>query len=179
MKLAVVVNIYECPYLDDWKKAIGCQLDMDFDIIFTTLEIINTTLKHTVEDYDAILFLDIDDIPEQALTHIAKLNAKEYDVTAFAAKLVNKDNEQYGYFGTNVDLNSYNVFGFGNTVWRSDALRKLLPIDTSVEMFDWVLAKQAKSEGFLMRFEPTPLIRYRMYGQNDSLVKLGDKYVWG
>ena len=179
MKLAVCANIYDCPYFDNWKKGIASQIDMDFIIIYTLLESINITLKQVVEDYDAVLFLDIDDIPEQALVHIAKINAKEYDVTAFAMKLVNEQNEEFGRFGKEVDLSEYNIYGFGNTVWRSDALRKLLPIDLNDKPIDWQLANKAYSEGFSMHFERLPLIRYRQYGKNSRLVDMGDAYVWG
>ena len=182
MKLAVWANLYEGlndDYLDEWRKAIGRQLDMNFMIYYSSLEVCNSTLKQLVEDYDAVLFLDADDIPEPALVHVAKINAEKYDVTAFGMKMVNEDNTEItGMFGRVVDVNDYNVWGFGNSVYRSDILKRLLPIDVDCEQPDWDTAKRAHGLGASMHFERLQLIRYRQYGQNDRLVKVGESYVW-
>jgi len=110
MKLAVWINIYDCPYYDDWKQGIASQIDKDFEIYYN--------VEDAYDNADCVLCLDIDDIPEPALVHIAKLRAREYDVTAFAMTMVNEDNtEVIGKFGKMVDVNKYNVWGFGNTVY--------------------------------------------------------------
>ncbi len=181
MKLAVWTNIYEGlndKYLDEWRKAMGRQLDMKYEILFSTLEGCNTTLKHAVENYDAILFLDIDDIPEQALVHIAKINAREHDITAFAMKMVDEDNNEIGRFGRMVNVSTYNVWGFGNTIYTSEVLKKLLPINIECDTPDWDTVKRANSMGVKLSFCPSSLVRYRQYKQNDRLVKVGDVYVW-
>ncbi len=170
MKLVVWIDVYDCPYYNDWKRGIARQLDKDFEIYYS--------LEHACRDADAVLCLDIDDIPEPALIHVAKLNAREYDVTAIAMKIINEDNQQTGYFGKMINVNDYNVWGFGNTVWRSGILEPLLPI-RDVYPADWDTVTRAYKNGAHLHFEPMSLIRYRQYGQESNLVKLGDVYVWG
>lgn len=183
MKLVVWANIYEGlndDYLNDWRKALGRQLDMDYEILYSSLEGANVCLKNAVENYDAILCLDVDDIPEQALIHIAKINAGKHDVTAFGMKMVDEKNENVtGLFGRVVDVSKHNVWGFGNTVYRSDILKRLLPIDFTVAQPDWETAKKADGLGADMHFERLALIRYRQYSSSQAnLVKKGEVYVW-
>jgi hypothetical protein len=179
MKLAAWANIYKCPYFLEWKEGIANQLDMDFSIYYSTLEGANKTLDIITQEYDAVLCLDIDDIPEPALTHIAKINARKHDITAFAMKIIDEDNKQMGYFGKLINISDYNIWGFGNTVWKSKTLRDVLPIDFETYPADWNTVTHAYNNGAHLHFEPLPLIRYRQYGQADNrLVQLGDKYVW-
>jgi hypothetical protein len=183
MRLAIWANLYDnmnSAYFDDWRKGLAQQIDHDYEILYSTLEGGNDCLQKAVEDYDAILCLDVDDIPEPALTHVAKISARDHDITAFAMKMVDQDNKGViGYFGKMVDVSAYNIWGFGNTVFTSEALRRLLPIDFKTYPPDWELAKKAHGLGTPLYFERLPLIRYRQYGQNDRLVKLGDAWVWG
>ena len=183
MKLVVVANLYEGmneDYFMEWRKALGRQLDMDFELVYTELQFMNSTLARVTQEYDAVLMLDVDDIPEEALTHVAKINAKKHDVTAISMKLVDEDNVQFGLFGGKVDVEKYNVWGCGNTVWKSDVLDCLLPFDYSIERPDWAMAREAHREGFDLHVERLPLIRYRRYNDLQAgLVKKGDAYAWG
>ena len=83
-----------------------------------------------------------------------------------------------GVFGKMVDVNDYNVWGFGNTVWRSEILAGVLPIDMEAEQPDYVAVMNAYNGGASLYFDEARLIRYRIYGQNDRLVELEGVYVW-
>lgn len=180
MNLAVWANTWDdMPFYDDWWKGINNQHDNDFHIYFSTLEGANDCLSGLVQRYDAILCLDVDDIPEPALINVAKTRAKRYDITGFGMKLVNENNEAYGRFGKMVDIKDYNVWGFGNTVWKSDVMADILPVDFGCATPDWEAVTRAWNNGAYLHFERLPLIRYRQYGQNDRLIKVGDVYVWG
>ncbi len=169
MKLVVWVNLYkDCSYYNDWKRGIANQIDKDFEIYFN--------VEHACRDSDAVLCLDIDDIPQPALTHVAKLNARQHDITAFAMRMFG---EKTGWFGKMVDVNDYNVWGLGNTVWRSNILKSALPINQELDMPDWDAVTRACKEGARLHFEGLPLIHYRMYGQNKNLIELDGVYVWG
>ena len=180
MNLAIWANVWDSmPYFDDWWAGINNQIDNDFHIYYSTLEGANDCLSMLVKRYDAILCLDVDDIPEPALVNIAKSCTKRYDITGFGMKLVNEDNEAYGRFGKMVDIKDYNVWGFGNTVWKSDVMADILPVDFDCATPDWEAVTRAWNNGAHLHFERLPLIRYRQYGQNDRLIKVGDVYVWG
>ena len=180
MKLVIWANTWpEMPYYKEFMLGLSSQIDRDFDVYHSTSEGANDTLGKIVQEYDAILCLDVDDIPEPALINVAKTCAKKYDITGFGMKLVNEDNEAYGRFGKMVDIKDYNVWGFGNTVWKSDVMADILPVDFDCATPDWEAVTRAWNNGAHLHFERLPLIRYRQYGQNDRLIKVGDVYVWG
>ena len=188
MNLAVLANIWDCLYFNDWKAGIAKQIDMDFEIVWYEHECINRILRQELDNYDAILFLDIDDIPQPALTAAAKRYAKEYDVTGFGMKLIGEMSGLFGrqcvrvnYTGdgsrnrtiTEQDKTYYYSHGFGNTVYRTSILKELVPLTTDL---DTII--RAYELGASVYFESLPLIHYRQYGQNDSLVELDGRYVW-
>jgi len=172
MKLAVWTNFYECPYFDDWKRGIAKQVDMDF--------VIYSSVQHACDNSDAVLCLDIDDIPSSMIVKIAKQVALDYDVTAFGARIINEKGRAIGRFGLGgLDIYKYNVFGFTNTVYRSEVLSKLLPI-RDVLIPDWDTARRAFEMGASMHFDDRVLTSYRQYGQesNQRLVEIDGRYVW-
>jgi len=161
MKLAVWANYYyPCKYYSEWRKAMDLQSDLDY--------VICPHVEDALDYADLVLCLDIDDIPEPRLVYHAK--RVTHDVTAFAMTMFG---DMEGKFGKMVDVNKYNVWGFGNTVWKSEVLASVLPVDT-----DWFATWVAYNNGASLGFVDIPLIRYRQYGQNKSLVKLEDAYVW-
>lgn len=177
MRFAVFANVYDCPYFGDWRKAMFQQSDQGFDILYFTISELNESLARACVNYDALLFLDIDDIPHFSLVANAKRYARENDVTAIGMKMVDENNEiTTGIFGKMVDINKYNVWGFGNTVYRTRAISPALPVYG--DPIDWAFARAVRDAGFELHFEPLPLINYRQYGQNKRLVEIDDRYVW-
>ena len=169
MRLAVWANWYKCPYYDEWVEALQNQGDQDFTAC--------ALIEPIIDNFDAVLCLDIDDTPEPDLVRVAKINVKLYDITAFAMTMFG---DREGYFGTErpLDLDMHNIWGFGNTVWKAEILKEFLPIP-DVKYPDWHTIKRAQAAGAHLHFEKLPLIRYRQYGQTKNLVRLGDEYVWG
>ena len=161
MKLAIWANVYDCPYFDEFCDGVWAQSDMNYFIY--------ADVEDAISNGDLVLCLDIDDIPEPELVYHAKRIT--HDVTAFAMTMFG---DIEGKFGKMVDVEKYNVWGFGNTVWKSKVLASVLPVTA-----DWDAVTCAYNKGASLGFVDLPLIRYRMYGQNKSLVKLDDVYVWG
>ena len=56
-----------------------------------------------------------------------------------------------------------NVMGLSNTAYRSDLLRRCLPIPTEAELMDWLLAVRSLALGARLQFDPEPRMWYRQY----------------
>ena len=168
VRLGIWANSYDCPYLPEWQKGIDMQSDRDF--------MVYSEVEEAVKWNDCVLCLDIDDIPEPRLVWRAKLQAQRYDITGFGMTMFG---EIEGVFGKTVNINDYNVWGFGNTVWRSEVLAGVLPLDMEAEQPDYEAVKRAVAGGASLHFDEARLIRYRQYGQ-DSRLCLGKDgcYVW-
>ena len=161
MKLSVWANWYNCPYYNNFHAGLISQTDMDFNAY--------AILGPTCLDSDLVLCLDIDDIPEPELVYHAK--RATHDITAFAMTMFG---DIEGKFGKMVDINEYNVWGFGNTVWKSEVLASVLPVTT-----DYDAVTRAYNNGASLGFVDIPLIRYRRYsGQQSEMVELDGVYVW-
>ena len=173
MNLAVLANIWDCPYFNDWKAGIANQIDMDFEIIYYDLEHMNSAIGRVIDDYGGFLFLDIDDIPQPALVSAAKRYAKEYEVVGFGMRLIGEMSGLFGMRSTGELGEEYYCHGFWNTYYNSLVLRALLPLTT-----DYDTIKRAAQLGALIGFESLPLIHYRQYGQNKNLVEIDGRYVW-
>lgn len=178
MRLATYINLYNCDiaHLSEWDNGMRKQIDWDYEIVYYRAEHINDTLLNTIDDYDAVLFLDIDDIPQPALISAAKQYAEKHDVTAVGMWMV-EDGEITGLFGAPTNITEYNVHGLGNTVYRTEVLKDILPIDI-VWPLDYHLAKKAHEAGYELAFKSLPLIHYRQYGQNDRIVEVEGGRAW-
>ncbi len=61
-----------------------------------------------------------------------------------------------GRRGTGSALPRTNVFGLSNTAYRSDVLRRCLPIPAEAALVDWYLITRAWLQGARLAFDPTP-----------------------
>ena len=168
-RLAVFANVYDTPYIHDWRKGIASQIDMDFEIVYYLHEELNGALARILDDYDNLLFLDIDDIPQPALISTAK-QYMDYDVVGFGMRMFG---DREGVFGFRKAPIKYNVYGFGNTMYSVDAIEHLMPLTT-----DYDTAQRAFYDGFAFEFVDLPLIHYRQYGQNDNIIEVEGGRAW-
>lgn len=59
-----------------------------------------------------------------------------------------------------------NFLGLGNSVWRSEALARCLPLPRTVQALDWHLAVKALALGLRLGFDQRPGLLYRQYPDN-------------
>jgi len=64
-----------------------------------------------------------------------------------------------------------NVFGLSNSAFRSDVLRRCLPVRADVELVDWYLATRAWLLGAELEFEDIIRMDYRQHGTNMTQVR--------
>ena len=134
-------------------------------------------LAAMVDAYDGIVAADIDDVMLPSRVAASRASLDDADITACALDVIDESGRDLGVvFVPPADLRldtmlpRWNVFGFSNVVWRTDMLRRCMPIPASCRLFDWLLTTRAWSLGARLAFDRTPRMRYRQYGANTAAV---------
>ena len=65
-----------------------------------------------------------------------------------------------------------NVFGFSNSAYRADLLKRTLPIPVNAVLVDWFIATRAWLQGAKLSFDREPRMDYRQHPKNMALVRL-------
>lgn len=138
-------------------------------------------LEKVLESFDGIVLVDSDDILRPTRIQAAREALESADVYACALRLVDKAGRDLGQtmslpggLPAEEVLPSGNIFGLSNTAYRSDTLRRCLPIPTAAFAPDWYLATKAWLNGARMEFDPVPRMSYRRHGRN--MVAVGPPY---
>jgi len=134
-------------------------------------------IDRMVDAYDAIVFTDSDDLLHPGRVAAARAALEHYDVAACALRMVDAEARDLGMdFGPAEGedavemLPRNNVFGLSNTAYRTEILRRCLPIPAENPLVDWLLATRAHGLGARMAFDATPLMSYRQHGENIARV---------
>jgi hypothetical protein len=190
------------PYLQDWHASVLAQTDTAFDLCVgldglspadvtravgmeldgrwmpavgptTPARVRSEAITQLVREYDAVIFVDSDDVllPERVAA-ARKLLARA-DVTGCALDIVDQAGRPVGaQFGPPAGLTTaallprWNIFGLSNTAYRSDTLGACLPVPDDCVLVDWLLATRAWSNGARLEFDAAPRMRYRQYEAN-------------
>jgi hypothetical protein len=123
--------------------------------------------------YDAIVFVDADDVLEPTRVAAARDALSACDVSGCALCLTDAAGTDLGIsFGAphGADLARllprYNVFGLSNSAYRSATLAKCLPVPSGCVLIDWLLASRACASGATLGFDDVPRMRYRRHDNN-------------
>lgn len=191
-------------YLPDWYRSVQAQTDQDFQLwigldgieagavetaIGTRLEVVwvasesgNTpalirqrSLAQIVEDVDAVVLVDSDDILHPSRVAAARTALETSELVACALRLVDQHRKDLGTTFTLCEqvvpdniLPRNNVFGFSNSAYRSELLRRCLPLPADVTLVDWFLATKAWLLGARLAFDPIVRMDYRQHGANTA-----------
>jgi len=130
-------------------------------------------MQRIVDRYDAVVFVDSDDLLSPTRIAEDRKQLQRHDVVGCALRVVDESGADTGViFGPapearpDEDLARYNVFGLSNSAYRSDVLRRCLPFPSECVLVDWFLATRAWLGGADLWFDATPRMRYRQYGLN-------------
>lgn len=134
-------------------------------------------IDRMVDGYHGIVFTDSDDLLHPTRVAAARTALERYDVAACALRMVDAEARDLGVdFGPAEGedpvemLPRNNVFGLSNTAYRTELLRRCLPIPAQNPLVDWLLATRAHALGATMVFDRTPLMSYRQHGENIARV---------
>jgi hypothetical protein len=143
----------------------------------TSAQVRANVIDRMVYAYDGVIFTDSDDMLHPTRVAAARAALESCDVAACALRMVDEEGGDLGVnFGPAADedpvemLPRNNVFGLSNTAYRTEILRRCLPIPADNPLVDWLLATRAHALGARMVFDPAPLMSYRQHGENIARV---------
>jgi hypothetical protein len=144
----------------------------------TPAQIRQRAFARIVEFCNGVVLVDSDDVLHLSRVASARVALETSDLAGCALRLVDKEGRDLGMnFGLphNVRpegvLPRNNVFGLSNSAFRSDLLRRCLPIPAATELVDWFLATQAWLYGARLAFDPVVRMDYRQHSANMARVK--------
>ena len=207
-KLALYTTVYPGvePYLPAWYESVQVQSDRDVDLwigvdalgtssleaVFggsdltwvpaskggTPAEVRQKALSRMLDSYDAVIFVDSDDVMHPSRVAGARVAIEDCELGACAMRLIDDrggDLQQTFDLPAGVDVDSVlprnNVFGLSNSVMTTDLLRRCLPIPPEAILVDWYLATRAWLLGARLGFDPTVRMFYRQHGSNTARLR--------
>ena len=130
-------------------------------------------LRQLIEEHDAVVLVDSDDTLMADRVRAARSAIRDAQMVACALELMDEHGARLNRSFTapvpeaaSAQLPRANVFGFSNTVCRSEILKRCLPTTPDVELMDWHVATRAWLLGATLRFDPRPYMFYRQHDQN-------------
>ncbi len=132
-------------------------------------------LTQIVDACDGVVLVDSDDLLHPTRVAAARRDLRAADVTGCALSLVDERGANLGLVmglpsGTAADsvLPRHNLYGLSNSAFRSDTLRRCLPIPAEVTLVDWFLITRAWSFGARLAFDAEVRMDYRQHGANTA-----------
>jgi hypothetical protein len=204
MKTALYTTFYPAakPYLQTWANSVKAQTDQDFDLWIATdnvevndwdrpkdgihwfhaepgdtpASLRQSVFEEIVQAYDAVIFVDSDDVLLPNRVNAAKYYLRLCDVYGCALNLVDTlgTDLMLTFTTSRTDyttlLSCHNIFGLSNTAYKTETLAKCLPLPTDTVLVDWLLVSRALRENAELFFDPTPHMLYRQYPSNTAKV---------
>jgi len=144
----------------------------------TPAQIRQRSLAQIVKTCDAVVLVDSDDILHESRVAAARSALDKAELYGCALRLVNQQGRELRWtFGLPPEaraediLPRYNIFGMSNTAYRSELLRRCLPVPAGVALVDWFLATKAWLLGARLAFDPVVRMDYRQHGNNMARVR--------
>jgi hypothetical protein len=144
----------------------------------TPAQIRQKALARIVETCSGVVLVDSDDLLHASRVAAARAALQDSELTGCALCLVDQRGQ---HLGLTFDLPSplkpenvfprNNVFGFSNSAFRSDLLRRCLPIPADVLLVDWFLSTRAWLLGAKLNFDHLPRMDYRQHAANTARVR--------
>lgn len=190
------------PFLADWYQSVARQTDRHFDLWVgldgltpaqvgaatgrpllahwvraragdTAADIRQRSFEALIPRYDAIVFVDSDDVLHPTRVASARESLASTDVSGCALRLADAHGKDLGVvFGVPGDadlrqlLPRRNVFGLSNSAYRTSVLERCLPVPSECVLVDWLLASRACAAGAILGFDDVPRMTYRRHPGN-------------
>ncbi len=127
--------------------------------------------------YDAVIFVDSDDVLYPERVAAAKKQLEVSDMGGCALDLIAENGAPLGVTLQAPPEHDWaellprcNVFGLSNTAYRCEALAKTLPLPKEVAVVDWLVVTRAYLAGARLGFDTAPRMAYRQYESNTAQV---------
>jgi hypothetical protein len=144
----------------------------------TPAQVRQRAFERIVKTCDGVVLVDSDDILHDSRVAAAREALRTSDLAGCALRLVDQQGRDLdltlGLPATAGPENVFprnNVFGLSNSAFRSDLLRRCLPIPATAALVDWFLATRAWLVGAKLTFEKIARMDYRQHGENMAQVR--------
>mgnify|MGYP001243329255 CR=1 FL=1 len=144
----------------------------------TPARIRQRAFERIVESCDALVLVDSDDVLHPTRIEAAREALKTSDLAGCALRLVDEGGAALGLTlglprgkGPDDVMPLNNVYGLSNTAYRSDLLKRCMPIPDGTVLVDWLLAARAWLYGARLAFDGETRMDYRQHGSNMVRVK--------
>jgi hypothetical protein len=135
-------------------------------------------LARIVETCSGVVLVDCDDLLHPSRVAAARVDLQASELAGCALRLIDQQGKGLGLtFGLPPELEPEdvfprnNVFGFSNSAFRSDLLKRCLPIPAGAVLVDWFLATRAWLLGAKLLFDSVPRMDYRQHPTNTARVR--------
>lgn len=144
----------------------------------TPAQVRQRALERIIERYESVILVDSDDILHESRIAAARADLQKSDLTGCALNLVDQT-------GTPLDMvmtvpsmmlpdelfPRNNIFGLSNSAFRTDLLRRCLPIPSATVLVDWFLSTRAWLYGGRLLFDRIARMDYRQHDRNMAQVR--------
>lgn len=144
----------------------------------TPAQIRQKALAAIVETCCAVVLVDSDDVLHASRVAAARTALQASDLAGCALRLIDEKGNDLGLtFGQsahrepNAVFPRNNVFGFSNSAFSCNLLRRCLPIPADTVAVDWLLASRAWLLGARLAFDPVPRMDYRQHPANTARLR--------
>jgi hypothetical protein len=144
----------------------------------TVAQVRQQALDRIVETCSAVVLVDSDDLMHPTRVAAARAGLEADELVGCALCLIDQRGKDLDLtFGLSPHLGPddifprNNVFGFSNSAFRSDLLRRCLPIPPSAVLVDWFLSTRAWLLGARLAFDRVPRMDYRQHPSNTARVR--------
>ncbi len=209
-----VIHAGTLPFVAAWYRSVQAQTDRAFDLWLsldgvspqgvqraaaakvdatwrlaevgaTPASLRSRALSDIVGRYDAVVFVDSDDLLHPERVAAAKAGLACSDLYGCAMQFIDvsgrplaglfepapSEAERWGDGVLWEALLPYrNVFGMSNTAYRASTLARVLPLPVDTALVDWFVATCAWLDGARLTFDPYPYVAYRQHRANTARV---------
>lgn len=128
-------------------------------------------LERIVNACDGVVLVDSDDILHPSRVGAARETLRTSDLSGCALRLVDQVGRDLQMTLTapatpDSVFPRNNVYGLSNSSFRTELLRRCLPIPSTVVVVDWFLATRAWLIGATLSFDPVVRMDYRQHDRN-------------
>jgi hypothetical protein len=144
----------------------------------TVAQVRQQALARIVETSSAVVLVDSDDLLDRTRVGAARAGLEDSELAGCALCLIDQEGND---LGLTFDLPRRlepddvfprnNVFGFSNSAFRTDLLRRCLPIPAGAVLVDWFLATRAWLLGATLAFDHVSRMAYRQHPSNTARVR--------
>jgi hypothetical protein len=144
----------------------------------TIAEVRQYVLAQVVETSAAVVLVDSDDLLHPTRVAAARTGLEDSELVGCALSLIGQHGKLLGLtfnlpdqLGPDDVFPHNNVYGFSNSAFRSELLKRCLPIPPTAVLVDWFLATRAWLLGAKLAFDRVPRMDYRQHAVNTARVR--------